>query len=761
MKKIYVSFILLLLSVICAKADEIRLENWKCYSSLLSPTSITTDWEGNIWAGTTGGAFSWNPETEKIFEYRNISAMMSINVTTINCLAEKKLIFIGQNQGWLDIYDETGNWTHITDIYRADNFPNKKINDIAFNNGKAYIAGGFGLAVFDIGNKVFIENVVRLGTFQLNTEVNKVRIINDKIWLATKEGIAVADTNSYLTNPESWTNYNTKNGLADKSAQDIMELNGDILTASGKFIYKVVGDTFEVVKKDSEVVLDIANFNNKLVYCTKYQVIVDGMVLKNLPKNVLVNGIKIIYDGGFPRLAVLLNENGVQLFDFPTNDEATAYQKITPNTPITNSFMDIKAHKDGSVWIAADEFSVGVGKGFMRFDGQNWDIFTVEKYPELKGNSFFKIACHPDGKVYASNYGIGLFVVDKINNKWRFKLFNEKNSAFTGVNPQDTSQFVIAGETAFDSQGTSWTVNRGETTPGPILVSIDSEGNSYGYPNKSDPTGRGVLTLAIDGFGTKWIGGNPGNGKGLIYYNDNDTPEDLTDDKTGVLTYSEYDDLLSNEHASIEYDYNKILWVGTPGGLVAIANLNFLFYNSKPIIRSVPILEGQPINDILIDPQNRKWLATTKGVWVIDENGNKVLAHITTENSPLSTNDVKAIELNETTGEIFLGTQNGLFTANTLSIKPLEKYKITCYPQPFNLNKDSEIAIDGLGSVSEVRILTISGAMVRVFNTESRKFMWDGKDENGKDVAPGVYLIVAKSGDSAASGVGKIAIIRD
>jgi ligand-binding sensor domain-containing protein len=270
-----------------------------------------------------------------------------------------------------------------------------------------------------------------------------------------------------------------------------------------------------------------------------------------------------------------------------------------------------------------------------------------------------------------------------------------------------------------------------------------------------------VISLGIDGFGTKWIGGNPGIGKGLIYYNDNNTPDDLSDDITGILTESEYDELLSNEHSSIVYDYNRILWVGTPGGLVAIANLNFMFYNSKPIIRSVPILLGQPINDIIIDPQNRKWVATTKGVWVIDENGNNVLAHITMDNSPISTDDVKSINLNENTGEIYLGTQNGLFVANTLSIKPLEQYKITCYPQPFRLNKDTEIAIDGLGSVSEVRILTISGGLVKVFNTESRKFMWNGKDENGNQVPPGVYLIVAKSGDSSASGVGKIAIVRD
>ncbi|MEI6091820.1 MAG: hypothetical protein WCR42_15290, partial [bacterium] len=108
MKKIYVSLLLLLLSIFCLKADEIRLENWKCYSSLLSPTSITSDWDGNVWTGTTGGAYSWNPETEKIWEYRNISAMMSINVSTVNCLKDKKLIFVGQDQGWLDIYDETG-----------------------------------------------------------------------------------------------------------------------------------------------------------------------------------------------------------------------------------------------------------------------------------------------------------------------------------------------------------------------------------------------------------------------------------------------------------------------------------------------------------------------------------------------------------------------------------------------------------------------------------------------------------------------------
>ena len=125
-----------------------------------------------------------------------------------------------------------------------------------------------------------------------------------------------------------------------------------------------------------------------------------------------------------------------------------------------------------------------------------------------------------------------------------------------------------------------------------------------------------------------------------------------------------------------------------------------------------------------------------------------------------ASNTVLSLALDDRTGKVFFGTDNGLSEAMSLSVLPLDAYAIRCFPQPYYNNSDKELVIEGLTQDSELKILTTNGELVRTIVTSSRKAVWDGQDDKGNPVSTGIYIISASSHTAGANSVGKIAVIR-
>jgi hypothetical protein len=64
-----------------------------------------------------------------------------------------------------------------------------------------------------------------------------------------------------------------------------------------------------------------------------------------------------------------------------------------------------------------------------------------------------------------------------------------------------------------------------------------------------------------------------------------------------------------------------------------------------------------------------------------------------------------------------------------------------------------------LAENSEIKIMTLSGEVVKTLFSNSKTIIWDGRDEGRRRVSSGVYLISTSSGNSEKSGVIKFAVI--
>ena len=124
----------------------------------------------------------------------------------------------------------------------------------------------------------------------------------------------------------------------------------------------------------------------------------------------------------------------------------------------------------------------------------------------------------------------------------------------------------------------------------------------------------------------------------------------------------------SNNVQTIEIDQNNQIWVGTSQGIRVIFNATRTFDESNPQAEQIIILddEGVPqellfdqfITDIEVDGANNKWVATSfSGVFYLSADGQETFQHFTTANSPLPSNNVLDITVDDSNGAVFFATE--------------------------------------------------------------------------------------------------------
>lgn len=732
---------------------KIELDNWQTYTSLLNSTVSDFDSKGRIWVGTNGGAYCYNPSNKSVIEFRNIDAMLSLDVTAVSANLNRKEVYIGTFDGILEIADEDFNWTHITDITKP-NFPSRKINHIIFAGKIAYIAGGFGLTTFDTEEHIFLQTPARLGSFQPLTNVNKLHINQNTLWAATDEGIASVSLDKSIINPDSWLNFTSNNGLPKMKIKGITSHQNEIYCFTDTAIYKLSNDTSFIKIRATEpwnIITEMGVMDNKVIFTTLFNVLtLDDQLVYNFTQvldTALINGFTVnsqqntiivnLLDAGF-----VLKKSGNQTLEH-----------IKPESPVSNLFLNLDIDTQGNLWTATDYTG---GKGFMRFNKGQWTNYTRQTHPELITNDYFYVKAMPDGRILLSSWGFGFITLTPNGDEYDISRTDNTNSCMTGVS--GNQNFVVTGGITYDPRNNSiWAINYAPNFLGNLLMGINNAGETVCSVSRST---REFIPIAVDFSGTKWMGST--NGYGLQYFNEGSDFKNPADDKMGVFTSSN-SQLPSSNINCLAVDKSGVVWIGTPNGLAYILSPSAVLRDANPIIResSIRVFSSLPINDIMVDALNNKWIATNQGVFIIDPDGFSEIGQLTTNNSPLISNEVVSLATDENTGKIYFGTRKGLSEVQSFSVKPLDNYEIKAYPQPFYPLKNKILTIEGLAAESDIRIVSPDGKLVKSLFTTSQKLIWDGTDNNGNIVNTGVYLILGTSLSTNSSAVAKIAVILD
>jgi ligand-binding sensor domain-containing protein len=277
--------------------------------------------------------------------------------------------------------------------------------------------------------------------------------------------------------------------------------------------------------------------------------------------------------------------------------------------------------------------------------------------------------------------------------------------------------------------------------------------------------------IIITSKGKKWI--ILPRGYGLFILDDNNTPEVFSDDRYKKMLVQDIENQVISFVYSIAEDLDGNIWVGTDQGPVIYFNSDNVFENDLRASRiKIPrndgtnladyMLKTETITSIAIDGANRKWLGTaSSGAYLLSPDGTTQVKNFNEENSPLLSNSIVTLAVDNKTGEVWFGTAKGVQSVRGDATAGEENFtKVYTFPNPVREDFTGNVTITGLIKDSQIRITDISGNLVFGTVSDGGQATWDLKTYNGRRVATGVYLVFCASKDGSKSAVTKMLVIK-
>ena len=339
----------------------------------------------------------------------------------------------------------------------------------------------------------------------------------------------------------------------------------------------------------------------------------------------------------------------------------------------------------------------------------------------------------------------------------------------------DNPLFPVISGADTDSNDDVWIVSRYASNP--LYVQTPGDEDWQAFRKNSVSGSNEYVGLFIDSNDQKWVSlqSSTVNGTGILVIdtgNKDDENDDRairlsTDDNSGGLP----DDMVN----SIIEDENGEIWIGTARGIARFLFSQFIVSTNNPSERrsqwlinedtsaiSRFLLRDVNVSSIAINGANQKWIGSVnQGLWLLNAEGSRIEKRFTTENSPLISNNIRSIAVNDISGEVFIATDLGLMSFQDVPKAPVLKMKdLKVFPNPFSYEKHDQIIIEGLSEETTIRILGVDGTVVKEIETFGGRVSWDGLDYNGNKLGTGVYFVISLQSGSNEKGIGKVVIIR-
>jgi hypothetical protein len=223
----------------------------------------------------------------------------------------------------------------------------------------------------------------------------------------------------------------------------------------------------------------------------------------------------------------------------------------------------------------------------------------------------------------------------------------------------------------------------------------------------------------------------------------------------------------------VEEDLDGEIWVGTLQGPAVFYQPQGLFesdgFDAQQILIEQDgnfqfLLETETVWDIALDGGNRKWVATlSSGVFLLSPDGRTQVAHFTASNSPLLSDEVYDVAMDQESGMVYFATPGGVtsYRGDATNFRSeLQAGGIRIFPNPWRQDSGSDVTIDGLAFGSEVHILDASGSRVRMIESAGGRAIWDTMDDMGQPVPEGVYFLLAGEAAGKTGASDKMVILR-
>jgi hypothetical protein len=605
-----------------------------------------------------------------------------------------------------------------------------------------------------------------IGDNGTETSVTQTTVFGGYIYAATNNGIKRADIiNKNLIDYNQWVR------TATGSWTSIEAFGAELIAVSATgYIHKYnsASNSFIEYLQLPQAAVDMRARDNYLIVTTASSVniynkqmaivrqINSSQITESNPSFTCATSIgDIIYIG--------TKENGILN---TTISVSSAFENNTPIGPSRNNVFALQATNE-VLWTVYGDYSGSYNPypldsyGISKYSATGWLNIPYEKVFGAKSMCRITVNPNNENEVYVSSFYSGLL---KLKNDSPIVLYNAKNtlpdglSTIVGEVPDD----VRINGAAFDKSGNLW-LNNSLIQKGLKVFKTNGQWQSFsldGILDKSTDASMG--RLIVDKNGTKWWCTNT---DGLISYNE-------SINKFKKINFgSDKGNLPTTDVRAIAIDTRNQLWIGTIKGLRVLANVNSYLTEEQMKANPIIILEDnlaqellyeQFITDIVVDGANDKWIGTAdSGLFLVSSDGQATKYHFTKDNSPLPSNTINDIDINSTTGEVFIATDKGLVSfRGTATAAKDDLSNVYVYPNPVRPDFEGTVKIAGLLDKANIKITDIEGNLVYETISEGGTIEWDTRAFGKYKVASGVYMIFISAKDGIETKVKKVMIIR-
>jgi hypothetical protein len=758
------------------------LGSWRDHFTYVNAISVV---EGNnaVYCASSTGIFKFDRGSEEIERLTKVNALSDVGINGLAWQAERDLLLVYYSNGNIDLLQGTRSH-NMSDIKRSSVIGNKSIYSVFFEGRFAYLSCGFGIVVLDLDRRE-VRDTWFIGPGGSQVRVNQITMTQDSIYAATQSGLFVASRSAVnLASFDSWRRRDLGamaqgpfSGIVNFADRLVLNYRG---SAAGT-------DTMLVMEGDHTWWRNESYYGRETRHM---RVSNDGTHMVTTHGNVsyvldyMFNEVNYVFEGnGSPQQALLgrdgliwVADRNIGLIRSPGGSGGGTV--ILPNGPKTPSShrMDMAGGRlfvsTGAV--AGNWANTFTKEGVHHYADGDWRTSDPNNTPLLQGineyggavNDILAVAVDPrdPDRAFAGSWEEGLI---EFRNREPVAIYGAANSILAPPEGGPPDRVNVAG-LDFDRNGDLWITN--SHAPRPIAV-LTRTGQWHSFDPGSILAGNYLMSdILAASNGYKWI--IRPRGQQLLVFNDNGTPGNTSDDQYKLIrTQAGQGGLPSPEVFCVAEDKDGEIWVGTNKGVAVFYNPAAIFsggdFDAQQILieqdGNVQILfETEAVSAIAVDGADRKWVGTqTSGVFLVSSDGRTQIHHFTAENSPLPGNSISSIAIDDLTGEVFIGTDQGIISYRSDATGGEDDATCaTVFPNPVRQEFGGVISVTGLMRDSEIKITDVAGNLVHRTSSLGGMATWDGNDMGGNRVSSGVYLIFASDRTGTYKCNTKVLVIR-
>lgn len=784
MLKKFIFTLLLLIPLLNFSQDFSQL--WEGHFSYLNVKDVSQG-NGKIYAAAENAVFVYDLNTGEMETISTINGLSGETISKIYYSEVFGLLLIGYETGLVEIVSDTNDDVlTVIDILDKPTIPptEKKINHFYEFNDSVYISTDYGISVYNLRNLEFGDTYF-IGNAGGQISVKQTTVFGDYIYAACQNNMGLkkaAHASNNLIDFQQWQTVVGGNFLASQT------LNGKVyVIRNSKTIYELVNDSLIELFTYTDLPLDVKSVNNNLIVTTENDVFVydsDFNLLSNVPVSSefdtnFTSGIL----GSDTEIYIGTTDYGILKTTIGNTED---FEEIHPKGPLLNTSFSIEASQNNA-WVTYGDYTISYNPSPLRRRGISH--LMEDEWVNIPYDSVFgavnlnDISVNPynNNQVFISSFASGILELD---GDVPTILHDQDNSGLESLvvptNPNVIS--VRVSGTNFDENGVLWSVT---ALVERALKSYDPSTNQWqGYSfseiigNPFDELGFG--DLVIDNNGNKWIAGYR---TGLIGVKTNGGSAIIKN----IVGEESEGNLPANNITALQVDNSNQLWIGTSNGLRIVYNTESIFSEDEPRAEEIIILDDgipkelmyqQFISDIEVDGSNNKWIGTiSTGLFYFSENGQETIFHFTKDNSPIPSNNIIDVSIDDSSGKVYIATDKGLVAFKAGGSKPksdLENAYV--YPNPvrpaFNIEQE-KVKIKDVSENVNIKITDIEGNLVAEAQSNSTlrykgynleidggTAFWNGKNFANNTVASGVYLVLLSDLDTLETKVLKLMVVR-